>query len=166
MFDPDHVVEHHAGQMRGRAGAGRAELHLGLVGFRIGDEFLEIVRRQVLAGDEGDRGLGHQGDRREIRRRIIERLLEQRLVLRMGPDAAEHHRVAVGRRLGDAHRAGHAARAPDVLDDDLLAERLAHALGDDAAEHVLRAAGRERDDHHHGMVGEILRHGGAGKRRR
>ncbi len=68
------------------------------------------------------------GHRREIGHHIVERMLVQRLVLRMGADAAENHRVAVGLGIGDALGAGHAAGAADVLDHHGLAEQFAHAL--------------------------------------
>ena len=73
----------------------------------------------------------------------------------MGADGAEHHGVAVGRRIGDALGAGHAAGAADVLDHHLLAEDLAHARADHAAEHVGRTAGGERD-HHGDRPGRIV----------
>ena len=80
-----------------------------------------------LARDQHQRQIGDQRDRREIGRRIVGRVLVERLVLRVGADVAEHELVAVGRRLGDARRAGHAAGAADVLDDHLLAEQLGQA---------------------------------------
>ena len=89
--------------------------------------------------------------------RVVERLLVHGLALRVRADRAEHEGVAVGRRVGDALRAGHAAGAADVLDDHLLAEDFAHALRDDAAEHVGRAAGRERNDHRHRPGRIVLR---------
>ena len=149
MLVPEHVVEQHAAEMRRRAGAGRAELHLGLVGLGVGDELLEVLGRQILAHGQHDRHLGEQRDRREIGLRIVERLLVERLALGMGADGAEHEGVAVGLGIGDALGAGHAAGAADVLDHDLLAENFAHARADHAAEHVGRAAGGERNDHGH-----------------
>src|SRR5947208_1392950 len=41
----------------------------------------------------------------------------------MGADVAEHELVAVGRRLGDAGGAGHAARAAHIFNDDLLPQK-------------------------------------------
>ena len=131
-------------------------LHLALIGFGVGDEFLEIVHRQVRPGDDRDRSYREIGHRREIGLHIVERLLVERLVLRMRADAAEHHRVAVRLGIGDALGTGHATGAADVLDDDLLAEQFAHALRHDAADRVLRSAGGERNDHRHGARREIL----------
>ena len=141
-------------------GAGRAELHLALVLLGVGDEFLEILHRQVLAHGQQDRNLGDERDRREIVDGAVERLLIQRLALGVGADGPEHHGVAVGRGIGHASGAGHAAGAADVLDHDLLAENLAHARRHDAAEHVGRAAGRERNDHRHrlGRIALSLSH--------
>src|SRR5207248_3271330 len=44
-IDSDYVIEQNATEMRGGAGARRAELHLVLVGFRVADEVLEVVGR-------------------------------------------------------------------------------------------------------------------------
>ena len=160
----EHVVQQHAAKMRGRAGAGRAELHLALVLLGVGDELLEAVDRQVLAHRQDDRHLGEQRHRRELLDRIVERLLVERLALGMRADRAEHDLVAVGRRGRDALRAGHAACAADVLDHDLLAQDLAHARRHDTAEHVGRAAGRERNDHRDRTGRVVLRSHHAGQR--
>ena len=68
-------------------------------------------------------------------------------------------RVAVGRGLGRAVDAEHAADAGDVLDDHRLAELGRHALRERAAEDVGRAAGGEADDQLHRLVGIGLRAG-------
>ena len=103
MFVPMTVVEHDAAEMGCRAGAGRAERHLRLVLLGVGDEFLEVVDRQVLARDQRDRHLGDQGDRREVGRRVVERLLVEGLVLRVGADACRarscSRRAALARRV-------------------------------------------------------------------
>ncbi len=70
---PQDVVEQHAAEMGGRAGAGRAELHLALIGLGVGDELLEVADRQILAHGQDDRNLRHQCDRREIVDRAVER---------------------------------------------------------------------------------------------
>src|ERR1700730_12276475 len=74
----------------------------------------------------------------------------------MGADRTQHERVAVGRRIGDPLRPGHAAGATHVLDHYLLAHDLAHALRNDPAQHVGRAARRERNDHGQRLAGIIL----------
>ena len=67
-LDAHRHVEQHAGQVRARADAGRAELHLGVVGLHVGDEFLQVVDRQVLAGEQDARRFRRQPDRLEIGR--------------------------------------------------------------------------------------------------
>ena len=151
--------EHDATKMRGRARAGRAIGHLVGIGFGVGDEFLEVLDRQILARDQRDRRLGKEGDRREILRRVIKRLLVERLVLRMRADARQDHGVAVGRGIGDALAAIHAAGAADILDHNLLAEDLAHARREYAADRVLRAARSERNDHGDRPGRKVLRIG-------
>jgi hypothetical protein len=125
-------------------------LHLGLVRLGVGDEILEIARRQVLARDQRDRRLGDQRDRRKIGRGVVGRLLVERLVVGMRADAADPHGVAVGPGIGDALGTVHTAGAADVLDDDLLAQNFAHALRHEAAEHVLRSTGGEGNNHRDG----------------
>src|ERR1051326_4591178 len=46
-----------------------AELHLGLVGLRIGDELLKVGCRQIVTGDQHEREVGEQRDRLEVLRR-------------------------------------------------------------------------------------------------
>ena len=129
---------------------------MALVGLRVGAELLEIVDRQVLARDKHDWDLGDERDRGEICRRIVQGLLIETLALGMGTDRTQHERVAVGRRIGDPLRPGHAAGAAHVLDHYLLAHDLAHALRNDAAQHIGRAARRERNDHAQRLAGIIL----------
>ena len=88
--------------------------------------------------------------------RVVERRLVERLVLGVGADIAEHELIAVGRRLGDAVRAGHAARAADILHDDRLVKLRAQAFGDDPGDGVRRAAGRKGRDHGQRPVRPVL----------
>ena len=99
------------------------------------------------------------------------RLLVEGLVVGVGADASDPHRIAVGLGVGDALGAGGAARSADVLNHDLLAQNFAHPLGHDAAQHVLWSTGSERDNHCHRPRRVALRagharhgqeHGGAG----
>src|SRR5262249_243771 len=94
--DPDRRIKQHAGEMARRAAAGRAVLHLRLVGLRVGDELLEVVRGQVLAGDQHRRRLSDQRDRCEIGHRIVERRLVEQLAVGVGGAAAEQDLVSVG----------------------------------------------------------------------
>ena len=134
--------------MHARAHAGRAVLHALLVRLRVGDELGERVGGEILARDQDARGIRHQADEREVGCRVVERIFVEDLVLREVGEAAEQERIAVGRGLHHAVRAGHAAGAADVLDDHLLAEHAAQAGGEDAPDRVDRAA--RRIGHHHG----------------
>jgi hypothetical protein len=147
--DADGLVEQHAADMRGGAGPARAELHLALVRLGIGDEFRKVVRGQILARDQHQADIGDQRDRDKIGGGVVQRLLGQRLIERMGADRGEHEHVAIGCRLGHAQRAGHAAAARHIVHDHLLADGLAQILRQDAAEHVDGSAGREWNDHGH-----------------
>jgi hypothetical protein len=99
----------------------------------------------------------HQRDESEILLYVVRDLAE-----RVGRDhqrrgTVDHHGVAVGRRLGRAIDAEHAADAGNVLDDHRLAELARHALRQRAAEDVGRTAGREADDQLDGLVRIRLR---------
>src|SRR5262249_16754484 len=100
---PDGRVEEDAVEVAGRAGASRSHLHLGLVRARIGDEFAQVGGGQILARDQERRLIGDQDHRRKIGGKIVERILVERLVDRIGA-AAEHELIAVRRRLGPARR--------------------------------------------------------------
>src|SRR6185295_4722816 len=94
---------------------------------------------------------------REVIDRIVERLLAvDRRDKRHRRMAAEQERVAIGRGFRGAVRAGHAARAGDVLDAHLLAEQLAQSLRHDAPDRVDRPARRVWHDHGHRPRGPVL----------
>ena len=107
------------------------------------DQLLQRVRRRRLLGDHDDRIGVDQADRREIVERVVAQVGIERHGRRMGPRVREHHRMAVGRRCGDARRAGRAAGAGDVLDQHRLAEIPGDRLGDNARHHVGAATRRE-----------------------
>ena len=99
--------QHHAAEMRGRADAGRAVVHPRGVGLGIGDELLQRLGREILAGDQHQRDFRDQPDRHEIGLRIVERLGAKQLRIGVGRERAEQRRVAV--RRGVAPRAGRRA---------------------------------------------------------
>src|SRR5262249_56656169 len=123
--------------------AAGAVVHLRLVGLRIDDELSEVARGEILAHDEEQRLLDDQGDRREVGCGVVERVLVQRLVDRMGARAAEHELIAVRRSFGYAGCSGHAAGAADVLDDNGAPKTVGKPRTEDTAEDVERAPGRE-----------------------
>jgi hypothetical protein len=75
----------------------------------------------------------------------------------MGAAVAVEENVAVGRRLGDAARAGRAAGAANILDDDLLAEQFAHGGRENPCRYIDRAAGGEGHHHRDGARRPVLR---------
>ena len=137
----------HEGAADVRRAAGARMPHRGLVRVRVqpGDEFLQIVRREIFSRDQDLRTIDHHRDRLEIVHHI-KRQIEERAVEHMRAQAAEAQRVTVCGRARDPADADIAAPAPDVFDDHRLAERGAHALGNDARKSVVRSAGGER--HH------------------
>jgi zinc/manganese transport system permease protein len=157
-------VEHDAAKMRCRARAGGTELHLGLVGLGVSNEFLEIVRREILARDQHDRNFRDQGDRREIVRGIVDGVLVERLVLRVSAHGAQDDGVTVRAGVGHALGPVHAAGATDIFDHHGLTENVSHARRDDAAEQVRRSAGREWNHHGHWPRRKVLGSGRACER--
>src|SRR6202011_5749505 len=69
--------------------------------------------------------------------------------------------VAVGAGAHGSDRAGGAAGAGDILDDELLPERAREIVSDDAANNVARSAGSERNDDRYRPVRTGLRPAGA-----
>ena len=120
---------------------------LAFVRFDVGDEFLEILWRQILARQDQDRRAGEQPDRLEILLRMIGELGIKRHGSRMRSHMPCYQRIAVIGGLRRARGGGGAAGADDVLDDDGLTERLRHMAGDDARDDIGRTACRERHDH-------------------
>jgi hypothetical protein len=135
------------------------------MGLRISDEILEAVGRQVLSRDQQDGRAGDQPDRREIGGGVVERLLVEGLIDRMGAGGGEQELIAVRGRLHDPGGADHAAGAADVLDDHRDAQLLAQARPDDASQDIAAAAGRERNHHGDRPRWPILRHRRHGRER-
>ena len=103
--------------------------------------------RQVLAGHDDD---GEARERRDHLQVLLGVVAERFVEREIGGDragAAADQRVAVGRRLRAPRRAGVAAGAGAVFDDDRLPHVLRHLVEHDAADHVAGAAAGERDDH-------------------
>ena len=140
---PGHLLEKQTDDVADAARPKGALGSLTGVGLKPGDEFLEVVRRHVLAGDDQHRIGRHQRDRREVRQHVVRQRID-RAIEDMCRYAADAQRVAVGGGAGDAADPDAAGGTGNVFDDDGLAERQAHALGQDAAGGVQRAARRER----------------------
>jgi len=153
------IVEQQAGDMRGGSGPCRTVLQLVLIGFHIGDKLGQRVGGKVIAHDEHFGVFHHDADGREVALGIVQRLLVERLVVGMGAAIAEHEQIAIGRGLGHAVRAGHAARAAHVFHHDLLPEAFTHAWGNEACRDIDRTAGGERYDHGHRTGRPLLRGG-------
>ncbi|HMJ44701.1 MAG TPA: hypothetical protein VK522_20755 [Pseudolabrys sp.] len=129
-----------------------AATDLARIGFRIGEEFVEIVDRQVLARGDHQIDRGHVRDRNEIFLETETRLAVDRDVLRQRRQHDEQ-RVAVGLGLGRRLRADIARRAAFVLDQDGLLERFLQRFGRGAADDVGRAARRRRRNEGNGAAG-------------
>ncbi len=143
--------------LHARPRPGGAVLQLGLIGFGVGHEVGERIRREILARDEHPRRIGKQRDVFEVGHRVVERLFVERLVDGENGAAREQDRVTVGRCLGGAARPGHAARAGDVFDHDLLAEDFAQSRRENPPQRIDRPARRVGHDHGDRPVRPVLR---------
>ena len=121
-------------------------VHLPGVRLHIGDEFLEIVGGKVFPGRDDDRQSGDHADRLEIDLRPVGEVRIKRHRGSVRAHLPELDGVAVGAGAHGSDRAGGAAGAGDILDDELLPERAREVLGNDAANNVARSAGSERND--------------------
>ena len=151
-------------EIRG-ADPGMAEIDLAGILLRVGDEFLQVLGRKILA--QRDDTEGFRDDRNGCERFRRERQLRiDRIGRSTGARIADGDGVAIGLGPRRACQRGRAAGARDILDHDRLSERLAHLFGDRARDHVRGAAGRERHDHGDGSLGIVLRVGGGRQRQR
>ena len=120
--DAGHVVEQFTGQVADAGDTRGGETDFFRIGLGVGDELLEVLRRQRGMGDKNIRGAGDLGDRCEILHRVI-----GHFVIKAGADAdigdvTEHHGVTIGGRFRDNGHADVAVGAGAVVDDDLLAQ--------------------------------------------
>ena len=145
MSTAGHLREQRAGEMRRRAGAGRAERQLAGICFRVRDQFGGTAHRHVRIDHQDVGRRGDQRHRCELARHVECAALSARE--RQDRAGRRHQqRVAVGRRSDHLPRADHAGRARPVLGNHRLAPHGLQAGREHAAEHVGRAAGRERHD--------------------
>ena len=149
-----HRLEHHTGQVRGGAVALAAEGDLSGIGFDVGNQLLERVRRQLLAHD---RDIGHRANQRERHKlkRFVGELSIQALVDRERSRRAQQQRVTV--RLGLVGQIGAdiAAGAGPILDHDRLLPSCLQLLANDASQHVIDAAAWEGDDEFYRAGGKV-----------
>ena len=124
-----------------------------------GQQFRHVVHRHVRMHHQ-DEGLPRdQGERDEIRHRVMRELrvdgLHDGVVV-----GAEEDRVAIRRRALEGRARHRAAGAGDVLRHHRAAEQRAHRLRQDAADDVGDAGDRDGDHQADRAAGEaLLRHG-------
>ena len=86
-------------------------------------------------------------DRLEVLLGVVAEIAVERLVGGDRSGAAPDQGVTVGRGLGGGQRAGIAAGAGTVVDDEGVPDRLAGPFQHDASDHVAGAAAGKRNDH-------------------
>ena len=134
------------GQMRQRAATDGAVGELVRLPLDGGKQALDAIGRHVRREGQHARLRGEDRDRRNVLPRLVRHLGKQQMVDHQRPDDAHPQRVSIRRRLGHRRRAGIAAGARPVLDDERLGEPLLQALGHDPRQAVRRRAGDERHD--------------------
>ena len=114
--------------------------------FRVGDQFLEVVDRQIRARCKHIGGTRHQDDRLQIFGRVVGQSLHQALI---NGETVRHpaHRMPVG-RFGRGIDANHRARPGFVVNDDGGTQCFGELWRDDPYDRIQCArAPRKRHDH-------------------
>lgn len=114
--------------MRWRPRPGRSIVISARFGLHRCDEFLEILRREVLVHRHQLGRFRHIGDGHKVRQGIVAKILEDVLVDHDLRVVGEQQRVSIGRGAHHRLRARIAAGAATVLDDDILAKGLGQVL--------------------------------------
>ena len=109
------------------------------------DQLGERVHAEARAHQQHRGRIRDAADLHEVAHRIVGQLRIDRGRDRQR-DVGEQQRVAVRLRAHDRLRAGGAARAAAVLDDDRLAELLGQFVGEQPRRDIGEGAGRERHD--------------------
>jgi hypothetical protein len=123
-----------------------------------GDQFVEVVRRKILARGDQDRAVGQQRHRFKIVEHVVlDRVDGARA--HVAQPIADAQRIAVGRRACGAADPDAAAGARGVLDHHGLGERDGQMISKDARDRVGDPAGRHRHDDGDGARGINLRAG-------
>jgi len=102
------------------------------VGFGVGDQLGEVLRREVATRQEHHRRLGEHADELEGGKRIEGELLVERRDGRHA-DVVQQQGVAVGLGLGRLQRAHRAAGAADILYDHSLVQLILQPFGEACA---------------------------------
>ena len=162
---PGGLTEQRRGHVLGGAKARCGDRQLAGIGFRGGDQILDVVCREIRSGHDDESGGGDLPDRIECRELVVGHRLPQHRPdgLARGHDA---ERVAILGGARDRLVAHNAAGAGAVFDHDRLAEFLLHSLRQDAADNVGAAAGPEGDDDADRCLRPFLALSGRGKARR
>ena len=148
MFTPAISLNNSPGHVDAGADAGRSEVELAGIGFRVGDELGNGGDRDRLVHHQDVRHADHARDRRDVTNEIEAQLVVERVVDRVRRNHLEQ-RVAVRRGLHHGLGPDIAAGARPVLDDDRLTEPLRQPLRHQTGQDVGPAAGGEADDDAH-----------------
>jgi hypothetical protein len=139
--------EQQAGHMRGRTDAAMGLFHSVALLPEHGNEFLQVLRREILSRDHDGRRMRGDADRHEVGEGIVLDVGREHRGCHMRAHGRREQGVAVRGGGGRPRAADGAARAADILDNDGLPENLGHLVGDDPRDHIAGAARGEGDDH-------------------
>ena len=143
--DTGHHFEQFAGEMLCGPVAGRPVANLAWIGFRVGDEFGNRLRRKRSAYRHDVGKSRDAGNRRDVADEIeTEFFVERRIDCVHGTTQQES--VTVSGCTNDRFGSQIAARAGPVLDNDWLVELVRQPLTDQARNDVKSTAGRKADE--------------------
>ncbi len=145
--------------MHRRADAGRCDIDLARIGFRIGDEFGKCAGRERRIDQKHHRQPDQSGDRGDIAKKIEIEFFVERCIDGVGRDHRQQ-RVAVRRRAHHGLRGDIAAGAGAALDHERLAQALGEPLPDQSRHQIRRAAAAEAFDDTHRprrIIGRVSR---------
>jgi hypothetical protein len=162
-IDLAHGAQHRLRHLRARRAVPRGELPR--IRFRVRQELLEVLRREVGANHDHEGDGSQARDRREVLHRVVVELLEQAHVRGLRRVGRHHDGVAVWSGARNLGRRDRALRAGLVLDHERLAERFLELLPHHARDLVGGASRGEWNDQLHRAGGIGLREGGRGGKR-
>ncbi|MNV41088.1 hypothetical protein D3C71_1327150 [compost metagenome] len=159
------VLEHRTRQVLRRAHATGAIVQFAGFGAGGRHQVRDRLEPRLLGHFQDVRDFGHEGDRREVLRRVEAQPRIQVRVGGIGGTGGHQQRIAVGLFAHEGGRADVAARAGLVVHDHGLAQAFGQALREQPPQRVRCATGRPGHDQLDGALGIGLRVDGGGDAR-
>jgi len=149
QVDRGEALQQHRADVLAGADSGSCDRQPARIGARKIEHLAQRVLREVLARDQGIGERADERHRREVRDRVVTRILVQAEIERHVGKAADEQRIAVGRRRRGRLRADQRSRPDAVLHDERLPELRAQLVAEQPADKIVAAAGRAGHDDPH-----------------